>query len=132
MRSGSVFNFFRPGYVPPSTSIAAQGLAGPEFQITNESTVAGYVNHMQRVIAGSGAGDLTPDYSSLQPLAGNSASLLAEINQVLAASQISAATLGQIQTAVDTISATTSTGALSRIRAALTLVMASPEFIVQK
>ncbi len=132
MHSGSVFNFFRPGYVPPNTALSLQGLAGPEFQITNESSVAGYVNYMQRVISGTGAGDLAANYSSLLPLASNSASLLAEINQVLAASQLSATTLGTLQIALDTISASTSGGALNRIYAALTLVMASPEYIVQK
>jgi len=131
MRSGSVFNFFQPGYVPPNTSLSAQGLSGPEFQITNESSVAGYINYMQRVITGTGAGDLTPDYTSLQSLAGNSANLLAEINQVLAGSQLSAATLGLMQTALDTISVSTSAGVLNRIHAALILVLASPEYVVQ-
>jgi len=132
MRSGSVFNFFRPGYVPPSTALSAQGLTGPEFQITNESSVAGYVNYMQRVIVGAGAGDLAADYSSLLALAASSAKLLAEINEVLAASQLSSSTLSNIQTAMDTIPASTTNGALNRIYAALTLVMASPEYIAQK
>jgi uncharacterized protein (DUF1800 family) len=47
-RSSSVFNFFRPGYLPPNSAIAAASLVAPEFQITNESTVVGYVNYMQR------------------------------------------------------------------------------------
>jgi len=132
MRSGSVFNFFRPGYVPPNTSLATQNLTGPEFQITNESSVAGYINFMQRVITGVGAGDLTPDYSSLLPLAGSSADLLNEINQVLAASQISAATLSAMRTALDTVPVGTAAGALNRVYAALTLVLASPEYIAQK
>jgi len=68
----------------------------------------------------------------LQSLAGNSANLLAEINQVLAGSQLSAATLGLMQTALDTISVSTSAGVLSRIHAALILVLASPEYVVQK
>ena len=132
MRSGSVFNFFQPGYVPPNTSLSAQGLTGPEFQITNESSVAGYINFMQHVISGSGAGDLTPDYTGLQSLAGNSANLLAEINQVLASSQISATTLSAMQTALDTISVSTPPGVLNRIHAALILVLASPDYVVQK
>ncbi len=58
LRSPSVFNFFRPGYVPPNTAIGAQALVAPEFQITNETSVAGYVNYMQRVRARVGAGDV--------------------------------------------------------------------------
>lgn len=132
MRSGSVFNFYRPGYVPPGTALASQNLCGPEFQITNESSVAGYVNWMQRVVAGSGAGDLTADYSSLLPLANDPAALLSEINQVLAGGQVSAATLNLIQSAVATVSTSTPAGQLRRIEAALTLVLASPEYITQK
>ena len=132
MRSGSVFNFFQPGYVPPNTSISAQGLTGPEFQITDETSVAGYINFMQRAIVGSSVGDLTADYSTLLALVGDSASLLNEINQVLAGSQISATTLSTIQSAIDKISISTSAGQLNRIHAALTLVLASPEYIVQR
>ena len=132
MHSPSVFNFFRPGYVPPDTALAAQGLTGPEFQITNEVSVAGYVNFMQQMIGGSATADMRADYSTLLPLAGNSASLLAEVNLVLAAGAVQPATLSQIQAAVDSVPATTPAGLLNRVFIALTLVMASPEYIVQK
>ena len=49
LRSPSVFNFFRPGYVPPNTEIATAGKQAPEFQLHNESSTAGYINFMQRV-----------------------------------------------------------------------------------
>ena len=48
LRSPSVFNFFRPGFVPPGTPMAARGAAAPEFQIVNESTVAQYVNMLEQ------------------------------------------------------------------------------------
>ncbi len=35
IRSPSVFNFFRPGYVPPNTAIATAGRGAPEFQLHN-------------------------------------------------------------------------------------------------
>ena len=132
MRSSSVFNFFRPGYVPPDTALSAQSLTGPEFQITNESSVAGYVNYMQKVINGSAVGDLMPDYTGLLALAATSSALLKEINEVLAGSQVSAATLTTIQGAIDTMPSATSANLLNRVKAALVLVMASPEFIAQK
>ena len=56
LRSPSVFNFFRPGYVPPNSAIASAALVAPEFQITNESTVVGAVNYLQRAVAGSERG----------------------------------------------------------------------------
>lgn len=132
MHSPSVFNFFRPGYVPPDTALSALGLSGPEFQITTEVSVAGYINFMQQAIGNSIAGEMRADYSTLLPLATNSANLLAEINQVLAAGAVSSATLAQIQSAVDTVPPTTQAAQLNRICIALTLVMASPEYIAQK
>ncbi|MBC7602229.1 MAG: DUF1800 domain-containing protein [Ramlibacter sp.] len=132
MRSPSVFNFFRPGYVPPTSMIASQGLVAPEFQITTESSIAGYVNYMQRAVNGQGISDVRADYTALQAIATDSASLLAEINLVLAAGQIPAARLATLKTALDTIVATTDTGKLNRVKAAMTLVLAAPEYIAQK
>ncbi|MEO8808427.1 MAG: DUF1800 domain-containing protein, partial [Burkholderiaceae bacterium] len=47
MRSPSVFNFFRPGYVPPGTEAAKANLEVPEMQLAQETTTAGYVNFMR-------------------------------------------------------------------------------------
>lgn len=132
LRSPSVFNFFRPGYVPPQTALAERGLVGPEFQLTNESTVAGYVNFMQRAVAGKNVGDLRPDYGSLQPLAANAPALVAEVALVLTAGHMSAATQAVIATAVQSMPSKTDTDLQNRIQAALLLVLASPEYIVQK
>ena len=128
-RAPSVFNWFRPGYTPPGSTIATSGMVAPEFQITNEPTVIAYVNYMQTVIA-NGAGDAKPDYSALTTIAADSQALLNELNLVLAANQISAATIGQMKTALDTIATTTTAGTLNRIYAAVVLVMASPEYLV--
>lgn len=127
----SVFNFFRPGYTPPGTTIASAGLVAPEFQITNEPQMVAYVNYMQSLIV-NGAGEAKADYSSLTPLATDSQALLNELNLVFAANQISATTIAQMKTALDTISTSTTTGINNRIYAALVLVMAAPEFLVLK
>jgi uncharacterized protein (DUF1800 family) len=131
LRSSSVFNFFRPGYVPPNSAIGTAGLVAPEFQITNESSVVGYVNFMQTTVS-KGAGDVKADYSSLMPLADNTQSLLDELNLVLAAGQLSTATLALMKGAVDTLASGTDAARLNRIYAALVLVLAAPEFIIQK
>jgi uncharacterized protein (DUF1800 family) len=131
LRSGSVFNFFRPGYVPPNSAIGTAGMVAPEFQITNESTVVGYVNYMQTVIS-RGTGDVKGDYSALLPMADTAQTLLDEINVVLVAGQLSAATQTLIKGALDSMAAGTDAARLNRIYAALVMVMASPEFIVQK
>ena len=91
-RSPTVFNFFRPGYSPPSTAIATAGLVAPEFQIANEQSVVAYVNYMQALVA-NGTGDVKPDYTDLAAKAADSAALVDEVNLVLAANQLSAATV---------------------------------------
>ena len=132
LRATSVFNFFRPGYVPPATPIANASLVAPEFQITTEVSVAGYVNKMVSTFANSTAVDLQCDYAPLLALVGDSAALLNEINLVMAAEQVSAATLAGFKTALDTINVATPAGKANRIIAALSLIAASPEYIVLK
>ncbi len=132
MRSPTVFNFFRPRYVPPTSDIAAIGLVAPEFQLTTESSVAGYVNFMQLAIEGRGIGDVRADYTGLLAIAADSGALLAELNLVLAAQQIPASRIAALKTALDTIAATTDAGKRDRVLAALTLVLAAPEYIAQK
>lgn len=125
-RSGSVFNFFRPGYTPPNSGFASGGLVAPEFQITNEISVVGYVNYMQSVV-NNGLTDLKTDYAELTGLATDSQALIDRVNLVLAAGQVSAATVAQIKSAVDS-SANTN----NRIAIALLLTMAAPEYLAQK
>ena len=131
LRSPSVFNFFRPGYVPPNSPLGTAALVAPEFQIANESSVVGCVNFMQRAVAGAVA-DLTPDYTSLLAVADDARALLDEINLVLAANQLGATTVATLATAVQSMASGTDTTRRNRINAALVLVLAAPEFIVQK
>ncbi|MES2016536.1 MAG: DUF1800 domain-containing protein [Pseudomonadota bacterium] len=131
LRSSTVFNFFRPGYVPPNSAIGSAALVAPEFQITNESTVVGYVNYMQLVVK-NGAGDVKGDYATLLPLADTAQALLDELNLLLAAGQLSPATVALIKGALESMPSGTDSARLNRIYAALVLVMAAPEFIVQK
>ncbi|MBV8035260.1 DUF1800 domain-containing protein [Roseateles sp.] len=131
MRSPSVFNFFRPGYVPPGAQLAANGVTAPEFQLCNESTVAGYLNYMQTVIA-SGTGDVKPAYTAELALATDAAALVADLALRLGGGGISSATQSAIATAVATISATTDAGKLNRVQASILMLMACPEYQVQK
>jgi uncharacterized protein (DUF1800 family) len=130
-RSPSVFNWFRPGYTPPNTSIASQSLVGPEFQITNEPTVIAYINFMASAI-GSTWGDFKADYTAILTKAADSQALLDEVNRLVAANQISAATIAQIKTAVDSIASDTPANLQRRVAAAILLIMSSPEFITIK
>jgi len=134
LQAPNVFFFFQPSYSPPQTALQTNGITAPEFGITNESSVAGYMNFIKNLIADGIAG-VPGNYSALQPLVdggGTSAALLAEINVLIAAGQISAQTLTLMQGALDTIDVSTPSGATNRLYAALTLVMCAPEFLVQK
>jgi uncharacterized protein (DUF1800 family) len=131
LRSASVFNFFRPGYVPPNSALGNAALVAPEFQIANESSVVGCLNFLQRVVAGS-IGDITPDYSSLLSIANNAQSLVDEINFVLAANQLSTTTVAMLVNALQTMPSGTPTAQRNRVNAALVLVLAAPEFVIQK
>jgi uncharacterized protein (DUF1800 family) len=136
LRSGSVFNFFRPGYVPPNTVLATQGMTAPEFQLTNESTVAGYLNFMLSSVRNgfnvNNDGLNAPAYTAEVALAGDPAALVNRLNLLLCAGQLSAASQATLRNAIATISATTATGPLTRVQAAVLLTMASPEYLVQK
>ena len=127
-RSATVFNFFRPGYSPPSTGIATAGLVAPEFQITNEQTNVAYINYMQALVA-NGTGDVKPDYTDILTKASDSGALVDEINLVLAAGQLSAATVTAIKAAVDSVSSTAANGPINRVGIAILLTLASPDFI---
>jgi uncharacterized protein (DUF1800 family) len=130
LRSPSVFNFYRPGYVPPNTTIATASQVAPEFQITTESSVAGYLNFMQSVIAtttGVTGSDVVPDYSTWLPLADNAAALAAEANLVLAADQLSAARLALVRDALAAMPSATDSDRRRRVQAALLLTLAAPD-----
>jgi uncharacterized protein (DUF1800 family) len=127
-RSPSVFNFYRPGYTPPATSVAQAGLVAPEFQLTNEQSVIGYVNYMQKVV-GKGMGDVTADYADMLAIAADSSALVTEVNLLLAAGQLSTASTSMIKTAVDSVSATASNGPINRVGIAILLTLASPDFL---
>ena len=129
--SPSVFNYFRPGYAPPNTSIASSNLVGPEFQITSEPSVIAYVNYMQSLIQ-NGAGDAKANYADILTKASDSQALVDEVNLVLSAGQLSAATLATIKGAVDSISVTATNGPLNRVYTAILLTMAAPDYITQK
>ena len=134
LRSSSVFNFFRPGYVPPNTAIAAAGLVAPEFQITGENSTAGYLNFMRNVVntgAGSGA-DVRSSYTKEVALAGNPDQLVDRVKLLLTANQMTDATRLAIRDAVSSIPATAANAALNRTKLAVYLTLASSEFVVQK
>ncbi|MDR7295279.1 uncharacterized protein (DUF1800 family) [Pelomonas aquatica] len=131
LRSGSVFNFFRPGYVPPGSTLGSNAVTAPEFQLCNESTVAGYLNFLQTAIA-NGIGEVKASYTAELALATDAPALVADLALRLGGGGISAETQATIATAVATINAGTDAGKLNRVQASILMLMACPEYLVQK
>ena len=48
--ASSVFNFYRPGYVPPNTRLGERGFVAPELQVTDETTTIGWINFLQQFL----------------------------------------------------------------------------------
>lgn len=137
LRSPSVFNFFRPGYVPPNTEIANRGLLAPEFQLVNETSVAGYVNFLQSAVQGARfpVADITMDYSGMVEIALDSRELLDRLDLLLTGNQLSEGVKDTIRTAMDSVAltATSSTAdRLRRVHIGVTLVLASTDYLIQK
>lgn len=136
LRSPSVFNFFRPGYVPPGTALVEGGQVAPEFQLVNETTVGGYLNFMQGAIQnGFSSKDVIPTYAAEKALVLDPARLVQRLNLLMAANQLQAATVKLITDALAQPAVTsTSTDAVkaNRVYAAVLMVMASAEYLIQK
>jgi len=131
MRSPSVFNFYRPEYQPPNTSIIAANLDAPEMQITEETSVFGYLNFMRNAISvGTGTNrDIQADYTPELALAAAPELLLDRISLLLLQNKMSSALRSQIRAA---IASNPNNSANNKVYLAVFLTMASPEYLVQK
>ena len=140
LRSPTVFNWFAPGYVPPDTSISAAGLEAPEMQMTNVSTVVGYINYMQDAIGASATAgpDMFSSYATEMSLAATPDQLMDRINLMLMAGQMNSTLYNQILLAVQAIPIPTgdqnaiNAALLDRVQTAIYLTMASPDYCAQQ
>lgn len=139
LQPATVFNHFRPGYVPPNSWFAAAGSPAPEIQILDEGTVAAWVNTSE-AMAGSGLGwtasgaDVSVDHAALGALTagGDLQPLLDHLNVLLLGGGMSAQLRQAIVNTLAGINGSDKALVLAnRARAAVFLVLASPEFMVQ-
>jgi uncharacterized protein (DUF1800 family) len=138
LRAPSVFNFWRPGYVPPNTSIATANLVAPEFQITHETSIAGYTNALQVAVAlgvgdiAGGVRDVLPNYTGDVAVAANATQLVDRVDRCTTFGTMGTTLRNDIIGAVNSIPTATQTDLLNRVYTAVMLTMASPEYLVQK
>ncbi len=139
LRSPTVFNWFAPGYVPPGTSIAQAGLVAPEMQMTNVTTVVGYLNYMQTAIGSNAIGgpDMFANYETEMSLASTPTALLDRINLLLMAGEMDSTLYSEILSAINSIAIPSgdqnaiNAALASRVETAVYLTMASPAFAAQ-
>ena len=156
LRSPSVFNFFRPGFVPPGTALAATNTTAPEFQIVNETTVGGYLNFMQDCIRNGHRSYRDPtvpyesypnqglilhtiaNYTTELALFSDPTALVKRINLLMAAGQISDSNQQLMISAIasmpvsSNVATTLASQKMDRVAAAILMVMASSEYLIQK
>ena len=136
--AASVFNFWRPGYVPPNTLLGAANLYAPEFQAVDEVSTAGYLNTLQNTInTGIGTGnDIQAPYTTETGISDPNA-LIDRVNNLLLYGQMSAGLRQRISDAVNSVAVTgtpaqIATANLNRVKLAIFLTMASPEYLAQR
>lgn len=140
MRAPSVFNFFRPGYRPPQSAIAAEGLVAPEAQIATETSALGYANFVATILD-SGWGewnsttrhnDVQFDLSAWLGKSGAPADLVDAIARQLLGRPLDTATRTAAIAAIDGMPQSTDANKRQRVQAAVLLVAVSPAFMVQQ
>ena len=146
MRSPSVFNFFRPGYTPPNTSLATAGLTAPELQLVHEVSVAGYLNYMRGWVTPNTLRDVQQNYTAELAVADNADALVERMNMLLMSGQMPDALRAQIVASVAgraipapvlnngavSNQAAIDTAKRDRTSIAVFLTLASPDYLTQK
>ncbi len=135
----SVFNFWRPGYSPPNTKIGNLGYVAPEFQAVDEVSVAGYLNTMQNAI-GTGFGiknDVQSTYANEIPLATDGVLLTDRLNLLLLNGQMSETLRIRIISAATAVFVPADAdrrqvALTNRVKLAILMTMASPEYLAQR
>ncbi len=135
----SVFSYFRPGYVPPGTTLASAGAVAPEFQIVNEGSTAAWAN-LARSMAGGGIGWTGTAADLVSPMttpislvsSGDANALVEHLNLLLFAGTMSAELKFDLLDAISGVGGSDAASQSNRARIALFVALASPEYLVQR
>lgn len=136
LKSPSVFNFFQPSF-SPAGPVADQNLEAPEFELFTESNELATTNRIGRQIqqqyAGNPSGGLTAsflNFSDELSLASDTKALLDHLDLVLLSGNMSDALNTTLSSHLNDLPDTPA-GLSQRVRDAVTLIMASPDYLVQ-
>ncbi len=150
LASPSVFNFFQSDYQPIGP-IESNGLVGPEFQITDAQTIAGYINGLYRWLIN---GDIADEYDlftgevdagyadeistldiSTEALLTNNDELhilLDRLNLILAQGRVSDQSINIIIDVLKEFPNASPTEQSDRVKLAIYLFMTSPEYLINR
>jgi uncharacterized protein (DUF1800 family) len=152
LNAPSVFNFFRPAYVPSNSSLASQNKSAPELQIVSEQSVLlqansyawllddpqaftrrNYYDAAKNYVQDDKSTGLSLDFSQEIALAKQADVLVGHLNLLLAAGQLSSSTLQLIINSVSKMPATDAdpvklnTKLINRVKAAILMVLVAPD-----
>jgi uncharacterized protein (DUF1800 family) len=137
LQAATVFNFFRPEFRPVGV-LSRAGLVAPEFQITNEATIARVSNQMRRFSAHYRSSQSTTstepqqillDLAPWEARAADPARLLDDLNLVLMSGQMPGAMRNTLLTFIREIPAEEPA---ARVAEAVHLIVTSPQYAVQQ
>ncbi len=139
LRSASVFNFYRPGYLAPGSETGEAQLSAPEFQIVNEGSSLGFANFLTHYIMRP-ADDparfpgFQPNFTTEIGLADDVDALVDHLNIKLTAGQLSDVTKADIVDIVSTLIVDGDDAAeerRKRVQTAILMIVTSGAFAVQ-
>jgi uncharacterized protein (DUF1800 family) len=148
MSAPSVFNFWRPGFVPNKNfaqANAGNGLVAPEMQVVHEVCSANYLRMLKAVVSG------TVDKRSVNQTFGltqndelmllstyknemglGTDALVARMSELMTAGRMSESLRKNIKRAVDSVPGETRPEQLRRAQIAVFLTISSSDYLVQK
>jgi uncharacterized protein (DUF1800 family) len=134
----SVFGYFRPGYVPPNTTLADSDMTAPEMQIIDESTLSRWVNAVE-VMLREGIGwhgnvlDVTlPLTTEAGMVVSSPAAFINRMDTLLFAGKMSPALRKNIMDGMLGVNEKSAYSTQWRTRVGIYIAMTSPEFLIQR
>ena len=129
LKSPSVFNFFRPGYVPPDFANLKVKFVAPEFQIITGTSIPASLNFINNFIDKAEQDFSIENKTTLLTQAQNTGQLVNFLNFYLTANTMSQENINEIVAQVNKIPAT---DLWARAKAALQMVSCSPSFLTEQ
>jgi uncharacterized protein (DUF1800 family) len=134
LRALTVFNFYLPDYMPAG-EMTADNIYAPEFQIINASTLFSAANDLSNRASSyvgnpsNGPQTIAVDLSGLLAIANNPAALVGQVNHDLMYGNMSPAMAARLVVLENSLSKQT---VATRVVSLLQVVLASPEFAIQR